>query len=206
MTRNISPQMVSEYSDGAVNPALLVEAFFDTGTLRLWTGYGTIEWEGETFYGAGNLIGFSPIEETQDLQAKGVTVTLNGIPSSIIAIALGERSRGRRFRLYIASYTSRRYVATEDDPGIVRTEDGGGVLLEGQLIDSPYRIFSGLMDVIEFSDNGQEAFARLNVENALIIGQRSKIRRYTAEEQKKLYPNDKGLDFINQLQDKELVW
>ena len=62
------------------------------------------------------------------------------------------------------------------------------------------------MDVIEFTDTGDTADLRLSVENILITGQRTKISRYTAEQQKAKYPNDKGLDFINQLQDKSIVW
>jgi hypothetical protein len=40
----------------------------------------------------------------------------------------------------------------------------------------------------------------------LIIGRRRKIRRYTDEDQRAVYPSDKGLSLINQLQDKEIVW
>lgn len=205
--RNISPDMLAEYTSGSVSPAVMIEMFFDSGTLRMWTGYGTVDFNGETFFGAGNMIGFSTIEETEELEAKGIVVSLNGIPSSLIAISLTEKTRARPFRMYLASYTTQRYVATEDGTGVVDLEDdSGSVLLENQLIDVPYKIFSGLMDVIEFVDNGQEATLRLSVENALIIGRRTKVRRYTSEDQKKRFPNDKGLDFINQLQDKELVW
>lgn len=199
--------MIAEYSSGSVNPVLMAEMFFDSGTLRMWTGYGTLTYNGEEYFGGGNFIGISSIEETQDLEAKGIVATLNGIPTSLIAIALGERSRGRQFRLYLASVTTRRYVATESQPGAIELEGGDGyILLENQLVDAPYRIFSGLMDVMEITDNGEDSNIRLSVENALIIGRRAKIRRYTSEDQKKRFPTDKGLDFINQLQDKEIVW
>lgn len=205
--RNLTTDMIAEYASGHVNPVIMAEMFFDTGTLRLWTGYGTLEWGDKQFFGGGNLIGISPIEETQDLQAKGIVCSLTGIPSNILALALGERSRGRQFRLYLASATTKRYVATEDAPGVVELEDGSGyVLLESQLIDSPYRIFSGLMDTIEITDNGETADVRMAVESILITGQRQKIRRYTDQDQKKRFPYDRGLEFINQLQDKEIVW
>lgn len=205
--RNISADMIAEYSSGSVNPILMAELFFDSGTLRMWTGFGVLTYNGDDYFGGGNFIGISSVEETQDLEAKGIVATLNGIPTSLINIALAERSRGRPFRLYLASVTTRRYVATEDDPGAILLEDGDGyILLENQLVDSPYRIFSGLMDVMEITDNGEDANIRLSVENALIIGRRAKVRRYTSEDQKKRFPNDKGLDFINQLQDKEIVW
>ncbi|GAB3282689.1 hypothetical protein GCM10027347_59070 [Larkinella harenae] len=204
--RNITQDMIDEFSGPTVAPALLGEFYFDSGFIGMWTGIGTLTWGDRQFLGGGNFIGISPVNETQDLQAKGITLSLNGIPSSLISLSLNERSRGRPFRLFLASVSSTRRVATEQEPGVVLTEDGGVVLLENQLIDSPYRIFSGLMDVIEFTDNGQTADIRMSVENALIIGQRAKVGRYTPEDQKKRFPGDKGLDFINQLQDKSIVW
>lgn len=185
----------------------MAEAFFDSQTLRMWTGYGTLTWMGNDFFGGGNFIGISPIDETQDTVAKGIVASLNGISSNLISVALTERCRGRPFRLYLAAVDTRQYIETEDGTGRVELEDGSGhVLLENQFVDMPYRIFSGIMDTMEFSDNGETADIRLSVENILITGQRTKIRRYTSEDQKKYYPLDQGYDFINQLQDKEIVW
>lgn len=206
--RKIPDELFNELTSKNVRAVLMAELFFDTGTLRLWTGYGTLKWMGEEFYGGGNIIGISPIEETQDTEAKGIVCSLNGVPSTIIALALGEKSRGRKFRLYLGFVSSDARIATEEDPGAIELESGTGyILLENQLVDpSAYRIFSGIMDTIEITDNGQTADVRLSVENSLIIGTRQKMRRYTPEDQKKIYPNDKGLEFINQLQDREIVW
>lgn len=204
--RNMTPDMITEFAGESIQPILMGEFFFDSQTIGMWTGLGSLNYGGTEYFGGGSLIGVSNITETQDLQAKGMVLSLNGIPSSLISLALLERSRGRPFRMYMASVSTRRRVATEVEPGAVLTEDGGYVLLENQLLDSPYRIFSGLMDFMEFTDNGQTADIKLTVENALLIGQRAKIGRYTPEDQKKRFPNDKGLDFINQLQDKSIVW
>lgn len=205
--RNLTPQMSAELSANSVNAVVMAEAYFDSSTLRMWTGYGSLMWGDKEFFGGGNFIGISPIDETQDTVAKGIVASLNGISSTIISLSLNERCRGRPFRLYLGAVDTKQYVATEDSPGRVALEDGTGyVLLENQFIDSPYRIFSGIMDTMEFSDNGATADIRLSVENILITGQRSKIRRYTLEDQKKFYPADRGLDFIPQLQDKEIVW
>ena len=205
--RNLTLEMAAEFAGPSVKPIMLAELFFDSGTLRLWTGYGQLEWGDREFTGIGTLIGISPIQETQEIQARGIVVTLNGISSTVISLALSERSRGRPFRLYLGSVDTRRYVATESSPGAVKLEDGTGyVLLENQLIDSPYRIFSGLMDTMEFSDSGDKADIRLSVENILITGQRSKVSRYTMEDQRKRFPNDRGLEFINALQDKQVIW
>ncbi len=207
MRSDIPQPILDEYTSGHSYPALLAELFFDSGTLRMWTGIGTLTWNDEEFIGGGNFIGISPITEKQDIVAEGVVVSLNGIPVSNVSAILNEKVRGRKFNLYLSAIIStHQAIDTEDEPGSVMTEDGGYVLTDHQITEDPYKIFSGLMDVIEFTDNGSEATIRLSVENVLIKGQRSKVSRYTPEDQKRKYPNDKGLDFINQLQDKEVVW
>lgn len=199
--------MVTEFAGANVKPILMAEMFFDSGVVGMWTGYGQLTWGDKTFYGSGNFIGISAVQETQDVQAKGLVFTINGVPTSTIALALSERCRGRPFRMYLAAVNTNRYIALEDSSGKIELEDGSGfVLLENSLIESPYRIFSGLMDVMEFTDNAESANIRLSVESNLIIGQRAKVGRYTNEDQKRRFANDKGLEFINQLQDKEIVW
>jgi hypothetical protein len=130
---------------------------------------------------------------------------LNGVDTSLISLALTERQRGRSFRLYLAIVSTRPAVATEDG-GDVLTEDGGRVLVENELVDSPYRIFNGLMDTMEINTAGETATINLSVESLMIIGRKPKLRRYTSQEQKKYYPDDVGLDYIPNLQDKEVVW
>ena len=152
------------------------------------------------------MVGVSAISETQDLEAKGLVFTLNGIPSNLIGTVLTENLKNRTARLYLATVTTGAHILTEDQPGAIQTEDGGYFLLENTLVNSPYRIFSGLMDVVEFTDNGETSDIRLSVENVLYLGQRAKVSRYTHEEQIRRFPDDMGLEFINLLQDREIVW
>lgn len=205
--RDITTDLAQEFEGQSVTPIILAELVFDSATVRVWSGLGTIQWQGEQFTGLGGLIDVSPLEETQKLEARGISCTLSGVPSTNIAMALTERCRGRPFRMWLGALPAGgQYVELEDGTGVVLTEDGGRVLLENQLIDEPLRIFTGLMDVMEFQDDGTTASIRLAVENAMIIGERAKMGRYTAEDQKKRFPDDRGLEFINQLQDKEIVW
>lgn len=206
MPRNVTQEVIDQYASGSVYPVILAQMFFDSGTIGMWTGYGTIEYDGIEYFGGGNFIGISPIKETQETKAEGVVVSLNGIPSSLIALALTEKVRGRPFRLSIATAATSQLVLTEAQPGSVLTEEGDNVLLENEFATTPYRIFSGMMDYMEFTDNGETANIRLYVESVMIIGQRNKPSRYTPEEQRKLYAGDKGLDLINRLQDAEIVW
>ena len=190
MSRDLTVDMVTELTASSIaadsdgpKVALLAVMQFDSGTLRMWSGYGNIVWDGETFTGGGNLIGISAVQETQDLKANGITMSMSGIPSDQIALALNERSRGRPFQMYLAMVADDNTIVTD-----------------------PYRLFTGIMNVIGANDTGQTSSLTLSVENRLIVGQRSKVRRYTSEDQKKTYSTDEGYDLINQLQDKEVVW
>lgn len=190
--RDLSAEMIAEFEGAAIKPALIAELQFDSETLRLWTGMGFLDWNGEQYYGGGNLIALSPFDETQKLEAKGIVCSLSGIPTTSISLALNERTRGRPFRMWLA--------CVDDTP------DSSGIISPKNLIFTPYRVFTGLMDVMEWGDDGKSGTLRLSVESSMLLGQRNKISRYTAEEQKKLYPTDLGLDGIPQLQDKEVVW
>lgn len=206
--RDLDPDFAAAFAAPRVIPALLAEMFFDSGTIGMWTGYGELVFDGVTFFGGGDLVGISSLQETQGTEANGIVVSLNGISPTLISLALAERCRGRAFRIYLASVETQTRIALEDSSGdAVEVEDGSGyVLAENIVTTAPQRIFSGLMDTMEISDDGNSANIRLSVENILIIGQRPKVRRYTPEDQTRLYPSDNGLNFINQLQDKELVW
>ena len=205
--RNLTADMAAEFSGESTSPALMADLVFDSGTVRMWTGLGTLTWNDNQYLGGGNLIGLSTIEETQDLVANGIVVSLSGVSTQNLALSLTENTRRRPFRLYLGVVTTRQYIETEDGSGLVELEDGSGYIrLENSLVDSPYRIFSGLMDVIESSNNADTHILRLSVENILLVGQRAKLFRYTDIDQKKTYQTDRGLELINQLQDKELVW
>lgn len=180
--RDIDPSLVTILEGKSIDLALLAQMDFDSGILYMWTGLGDLVWDGKTFIGGGNLIGASPVEETQDIQAKTLELTLSGIPEEQIALALLEKTRNRPFRMWLAS------------------------VVDNTVVGVPYRVFTGMMDVIGMNDTGGDASLVLTVENANLIGQRNKVRRYTAEDQRKYYPLDTGFNKINQLQDKEVVW
>lgn len=180
--RDIESTLVTVLEGKTCDVALLAQMNFDSGTLYMWTGLGNLTWDSKTFIGGGNLIAVSGTEETQALQAKGLELTLSGIPEEQIALALTEKTRYRPFKMWLAS------------------------VFEYTVIGTPYRIFTGMMDVLAMNDKGTTAALTLSVENSLIIGQRDKRRRYTIEDQRKYYPNDTGLKNIPALQDKEVVW
>lgn len=82
-----------------------------------------------------------------------------------------------------------------------------GVLNDsGAVVSDPYLLFSGRMDLMNIDDGGETCIISISAESRLIDLDRTRERRYTSEDQKIDFPNDKGLEFVADLQDKEIVW
>lgn len=62
------------------------------------------------------------------------------------------------------------------------------------------------MDTMNIEESADTCTIQLTVENKLITLERAKVARYTSAYQKSLYPDDKGLDFIEDMQDKQISW
>ena len=85
MARDLTSAMKIAITSEVVAPALLVSADFDEGAVNVWTGYGDFVYDSKTFSGVGDFGSISDVEETENLQANGVSYTLSGIPSSLIS-------------------------------------------------------------------------------------------------------------------------
>ena len=124
MARSLTSGMINEVSASELKPLFLVKAEFDSGDVTFWTGYGPLEWNGDTYTGSGQLLSIDQIRETQELVAQGVDLTLSGIPQELIAIALAEQYQGRPLSIWFACMDSNNTI-----------------------IADPYMFFRGFMDI-----------------------------------------------------------
>lgn len=181
--RDMTPGMVGEVTARNLKPILLMKAEFDEGTLTFWTGYGTLEFNGEDYIGSGNLINVSEVSETENLQANGVVITLSGVPDTLTAIAQTANYSDRPITIW--------FGALDED---------------NLLVPDPFILFSGLMDVMTMKIGGNELTISVKAESRLISLKRARERRYTPEDQKLDYPDDRFFDKVAALQDTEVVW
>ena len=151
--------------------------------VRLWTGYGIITINSQQYLGSGELGSISSIGESDKIEAKGISLSLTGIPSNLITSAVYETYQNRDCSVYF------------------------GCLVNGELTVQPYEIFTGLMDTFNISQNGTTSTISLSVESSLINLKRTKISRYTNEDQLALTNNtDTSLRYVADLQNKEILW
>lgn len=181
--RNLTATIETEIGQVEVSPAILVEMSFDGGTVRLWSGVGTLSWDSKTWTGTGYMGGISVIEETAALEARGIDLRLSGIPPETLALALGETYQGRPARVWIA------FMDTD-----------------GAVLDDPLGPFGYLMDTMDIQDGTDTATVTMHAENRLRILDAASNRRSTDEDQKIDYPSDLGYEYVASLQDKELRW
>jgi len=202
-TRDISTAIQNNLEDDVVYPFFAIELEFDSGPLRLWTGVGTLVFEGVSYTGTGNLLDVSSIEETTEIAVRGATITLSGMPSEVISLALQSPYQGRVCKIYFGMFS--KGSLQKEDGAYILLEDGGKIQLELQETGLT-QIFSGYMDEMNIDEGPDFGTIELKVENKLIDLERARVRRYTSGYQKSKFPNDRGLDYVEDLQDKEIVW
>lgn len=178
MARTVPASILSALANPEVSPFYAVELLFDTAPIRLWTGLGDRSIGGNTYLGAGNLLGISGLQEIGDLSAKSATITLSGVDSAIVSVALSEAYQRRVCRIYF------------------------GVTGSSDVVE----VFSGYMNVMSIEDSGETSTISLSVESKLVELGRARVRRYTHESHQSRHANDTFFSYVADLQDKQVVW
>lgn len=101
MSRDLSTEFTAQIDGRKTALALFVEGEFESDTLRLWSGYTEISWDGKTWQPAGQLLAMSPVRESQEVKANGVVFTLTGLDSSLVSLAYNQNWQGRPIRVWL---------------------------------------------------------------------------------------------------------
>lgn len=202
-TRNLSSSVVQSLDDDVIYPFFAIELLFDESPLRLWTGVGTLVYEGVEWTGTGSLLDISSIEETTEIAVRGATLTLSGVPSEVVSLALQTPYQGRVSNVFFGLFSIGKLLL--EDSNFILLEDGSKIALNSGET-SLTQIFSGYMDEMNIEEGPDTSTVELKIENRLIDLERQRVRRYTSAYQKSIYPGDKGFDFVEDLQDKDVVW
>ena len=186
MTRLLTQALLNEVKSTSLKPFLAVELVFELHTQRLWGGYGTIQIDGNDFLGVATFGSIGSISETTQNQATGLTLSLSGIPSYMIGVALKENYQGNPCNIFLGCLDE-----------------------EHQVITNPYKLFSGKIDLMTLQESVETAVITVSVENRLIDLEKPRVRRYTPEDQNIDLPFgtiDRGFDEVASVQNKEIIW
>ena len=181
--RALSSGYQAEVGRSTIYPVLFVELEFDDEFVRMWSGMGHLNWDGKAWTGVGTLLGIDPIQETNELQAVGTQVSLSGVESANLGLALTKDYQGRPARIWLGFF------------------DGNGAVMA-----DPYLLFEGKMDQMPIDEQGGTSTISVTVESHLRDLQRSRVRRFTNEDQQQEFPGDKGLEFVAGIQNQPITW
>ena len=185
MARTIGSSFSTQLSSTQTRPFYAVEFEYPT-PLRIWTGYGEFTILSETYLGLGNLITIGQVQESADTKANGIKIVASGLNTDILSNSFNQTQQGIIVNVYF---------------GVLTTTSNAQAI-----VDTPYEIFSGFVDTVTVGEQGDTSTIIFNVENKLISLERPLDLRYTDQDQKFFFPNDKGLEFVNDIQDKRIVW
>jgi hypothetical protein len=174
---------------------VLVELDFADGIVRLCNAAYSFTWGTHTetiegvetavpnvWIGLGTLGKIEAISEGSALQMYGCALTLSGVPSETIALALGTTYQGRPATIWLAPLTA-----------------------DYAFIADPVVVFKGRMDTMDV-EIGATSTVTVAVESRLVDWERARIRRFNDEDQRGEFPTDRGFRYVDQMVQKDLKW
>lgn len=135
-----------------------------------------------TYIGVGGISSVTSSEESIDLKSTSITVELNGIDSTYMALVLAELYYGRDATLGIATLDSNYRV-----------------------IGEPLILFKGFMSILSIDlDNSTKI--SVEIESILADWERPRVKRYNTGTQELIDGTDRGFDNVSDIISKEIVW
>ena len=180
MPRTTSSTLLAALQARDLRPAIFVQIQFLSAIVRLWSGAGSVTWNGQTWIGIGSLLGVSVIEDAATVEARGIAITLSGLDASLLAGALSDFKTGLPASVLFGAYSG------------------------GSLIATPIVSWSGRTDIPEISYDGETATITIACENRLSDSNIPVDRRYTNQDQQMTWPGDLCFQFVDGLQEMTL--
>lgn len=184
MTTLSAPQQ-TELEKASTGTIYFVQLDFRDSTQYLCSSNHSVTWGGHEWIGFGTVGGISPIEESEGVESKSLTFTLNVAQVSILSLAVGdvEQYRGRAAKLYFCPMNE-----------------------SFQLVGTPQLCWRGIMDQIAVGIEGKEGQITLKAETSAYGLKRQAGMRLNAAQQKKKHPADTGFDLLTDLIANPQTW
>lgn len=181
--RDMTEQAAAQTTARQIACALFCQIDFLSSTEYLWSGIGSIAWNGQNWMGLGSLAQISPVIEDSQLNAQTLSLSLSGIDATLLPEALSEIQQGKPVLLWLAFLNP-----------------------DGSVVPDPIASYAGRMDQPSIMQDTQTATITLAVENRLADLQRRIERRFSDRDQRLDYPQDNGMGFVSQMLDWNGAW
>lgn len=147
------------------------------------SGFRSVSYGGKTYVPSGNLGSVSGPSEEAGVKSSGISISLSGVKPEIVSLILSESYMGRP--VYV-------HYAVTDESFNVDT-------------DLIFLGFKGTIDSVSGTMGASASFT-ISAKSRLADWERPRRLRYTDADQQKLYPGDKGMEYIAQLSQKKIIW
>ena len=200
MTRIVSPDYALEAEKPSITMVCMVEVNYDSGTVRVHDGIGSIVLGGNIlteageqldaenddnlindatiapFYGIGDFGGIESVEENIEVVARQVTLTCSGLDSTWVTPALTEDYQNRTVTVYLGFFSPDT----------------------GALIGSPEVIWEGRINQQTITLSKGDATLSMTCEHRL--RREPRIARYTQADQELLHTGDRFFDLTHTIE------
>ncbi len=176
-----SDAMVDWLSRDRVTAVIAANIQFESGTVYVHSGTGTIVLNGFVYYGMGKMGAVDDVGETNSTSPAQLKLTLSGLDLSLFATTLNERCVGRQANIYLV---------VMDDSGVVRAAD---MIFQGKV--SSTGATAGETNALQYT-----------VSNIFEDWQRPFPDRYTDESHQAAQPGDRIFRYVAQMAERSIYW
>lgn len=168
---------------GVVRGIYFIKLAFDSGNACWHSGFDDYAFGGDTYLGAGLLSTISTIKEESGVKAAGASVGMSGVDPTIVSLFLSEPYINRKAYIYFMPLD-------EGDQPVTAT---------------PYLLFKGTIDNISGEMGASPRFS-VSLKSRFADWERPLKSLFTDVEQQRLFPGDKGFEYVGQLSQKKIIW
>ena len=183
MSRGLSSSLITEIESEHVRFVLFVKLEFDSGTIYLHNGIGTLTWGSNDWLGVGDFGSIEQIEEGIELSPYSLVLLLSGLDSDLMDEAMNQDYYLRPITLYFGSLN----------------------LSTGALVADPDELWSGKMDTAEVSIGAVNGI-RMTCESDFSVFDKANNSRFSDAHQQRDYPGDLIFQYMEQMIDTIVVW
>ena len=182
MSRGADTALAAAATQAVVRPYLLVELEYPAETLRVTSLPFDLTYDGDLYQGVGRLGSISEISEGTEIRSYGLALRMSGIPTDYRDAVIEADAQGKPGRVWLGLLDANHVP-----------------------IGTPLKVFQGRIDITDI-EVGETIAVTVSLESRLVDWERPRIRRFTDQDQKRAWPGDRGLEYVQAVSDMELVW
>lgn len=176
--------MLAAIGAGEWFPCFFIQMQFISETVYIWSGLGSVTWNGQMWSGVGSMLGIEAIEEGASVLARSVSISLAGMDPTLAPEFESDFRLGGTIKIYLGALTA----------------------IGGSIIADPMDAWTGRMGQPTFKIGADTATISIICENPLVYMNVPIDRRRTNDDQTQLVPGDLVFSFVYGIQEQTIYF